>query len=182
MLKRPTSRRRNSHGEQIELNLVPVLDTMVTLIAFLLFTMTFLNIVGIESPFPIASQEQQEQKLKEKPLQLTVSLRDNDAEIWSPFQKIASKTIPNPASGIYDLHAIHEALLEVKKQFPLETKVVLVPTASTNYDTIVAVMDSLRGMEATDPPIFVKNAQTGLDEQTKLLFPEVIFGNLLGDG
>jgi biopolymer transport protein ExbD len=181
MLKRPTSRRKG-HAKQIELNLVPILDTLVTLIAFLLFTMTFLNIVGIESPFPIASTEQVEQKLKEKPLQLTVSLRDEEAEIWSPFERIASKTIPNPASGIYDLHAIHEALIEVKKQFPLETHVVVVPTPSTNYDTIVAVMDTLRGLEATDPPIFVKNAQTGLDEQTKTLFPDVIFGNLLGDG
>jgi biopolymer transport protein ExbD len=181
VLKRPTSRRKGQ-TKQIELNLVPILDTLVTLIAFLLFTMTFLNIVGIESPFPIASTEQTEQKLKEKPLQLTVSLHDNEALIWSPFEKFASKTIPNPAAGLYDLHAIHEALIEVKKQFPTETHVVVVPTGSTNYDTLVSIMDTLRSFDPTDPPVFVKNAQTGLDEQTKLLFPDVIFGNLLGDG
>jgi biopolymer transport protein ExbD len=181
VLKRPTSRRKG-HSGQIELNLVPILDTLVALIAFLLFTMTFLNIVGIESPFPIAGKEEVEQKLKEKPLQLTVSLRDNDAEIWSPFERIASKTIPNPAPNVYDLHAIHEALIEVKKQFASETHVVVVPTPSTNYDTLVAVMDTLRGVEPTDPPIFVKDPKTGLDVQTKVLFPDVIFGNLLGDG
>jgi biopolymer transport protein ExbD len=181
VLKRPTSRRKG-HSGQIELNLVPMLDTLVTLIAFLLYTMTFLDIVGIESPFPIASTEHVEQKLKEKPLQLTVSLRENEAAIWSPFQRITTKTIPNPAPGLYDLHAIHEALIEVKKQFPTETHVVVVPTGGTNYDTLVAVMDTLRNLDATDPPIFVKNAQTGLEEQAKLLFPDVIFGNLLGDG
>lgn len=180
MLRRPTSRRKG-HADQIELNLVPMLDTFVTLIAFLLFTMTFLNIVGIESPFPIASSEEVEQKLKEKPLQLTVSLRENETSIWSPFEKIPTKTIPNPAPGLPDIRAIHEALIDVKKQFPAETRVVFVPISSTNYDTIVALMDSIRGVEPTDPPIFMKNAQTGLDEQIKLLFPEVIFGNLLGD-
>ena len=85
------------------------------------------------------------------------------------------------AAGQPDLKAIHEALIDVKKQFPNEGKVIIVPTPGTNYDLLIAVMDTLRGLEPTDPPIFVKNAQTGLDEQAKLLFPDVIFGNLLGD-
>lgn len=180
MLKRPTSRRKG-HSGQIELNLVPILDTLVTLIAFLLFTMTFLNIVGIESPFPIASSEETEQKLKDKPLQLTVTLRDKEAEIWSPFEKITAKTIPNTGAGQPDLKAIHEALIEVKKQFPAETHVVIVPTPGTNYDTLIAVMDSMRVLDPTDTPIIVHNEKTNLDEQSKLLFPDVIFGNLLGD-
>lgn len=180
MLKRPTSRRKG-HSRQIELNLVPILDTLVTLIAFLLFTMTFLNIVGIESPFPIASSAETEQKLKEKPLQLTLTLRDNECEIWSPFEKIPAKTIPNTGAGQPDIKAIHEALIDIKKQFPTETHVVIVPTAATNYDLLIAVMDTLRVLDPTDPPIFVKNEKTGIDEQTKLLFPDVIFGNLLGD-
>jgi biopolymer transport protein ExbD len=181
VLSRPTSRRK-SNAEQIELNLVPILDTLVTLIAFLLYTMTFLNIVGIESPFPIASSAETEQKLKEKPLQLTLTLRDKEAELWSPFERIPSKTIPNTGVGQPDLKAIHEALIDVKKQFPTETHIVIVPTAATNYDLLIAVMDSIRTTETTDQPILVKNPRTGIDEQTKLLFPDVIFGNLLGEG
>jgi hypothetical protein len=42
-------------------------------------------------------------------------------------------------------------------------------------------MDAARGLEASDPPIFVKNATTGNDEALKTLFPNVIFGNLLGE-
>ena len=47
-----------------------------------------------------------------------------------------------------------------------------------------AILQSMRrrGIEPTDPPIFAKNAQTGLDEAVKTLFPDVIFGNLLGEG
>lgn len=180
MLKRPCSRRK-SHTDQIELNLVPILDTMVTLIGFLLFTTSFLNIVNIESPFPEASTQANEEKLKEKPLQLTVSVHENDTEIWSPFERIASKKIPHQQPGQPDLKTLHESLIDVKKQFPEESKIIIVPNAATNYDTLVSVMDVLRTLEPTDPPVFHKNPQTGVDEAIKKLFPEVIFGNLLGD-
>jgi biopolymer transport protein ExbD len=179
MLKQPTSRRK-SNREQISLNLVPVIDTMVTLIGFMLFTMTFLNLVHIESPFPTASPKVVEEKMKERPLQLTVSLREKDAEVWSPFEKIQRKVIPNVADGQPDIKNIHDTLISVKQKFPAETKVVFVPHAGVNYDVMVAVMDAMRGIDASDPPIFAKNKKTGVDEAVKRLFPDVIFGNLLG--
>lgn len=180
MLKRPSARRKSGH-EEINLNLVPILDAMVTLIAFLLFTMSFLSIVAIESPFPTASTADVEEKLKEKPLQLTVTLRDNEAEIWSPFERISSKKIPNAEPGKPDTKSIHEALVEVKKQFPKETKVVVVPFAGATYDVLISAMDAMRVLEPSDPPIYLRNDTTGNDDLLKVLFPEVVFGNLLGD-
>jgi biopolymer transport protein ExbD len=180
MLKRPTSRRKSSN-EEVQLNLVPILDTMVTLISFLLFTTAMLSFVNIESTFPEMSAAGNEQKLKEKPLQLTVSLRENEIEVWSPFEKIPAKKIPNTAPGQPDTKVLHETMLEVKQKFPAENKVVIVPNAGASYDTLISVMDNIRLVEQTDPPMFAKNAATGNDEPLKTLFPEVIFGNLLGD-
>jgi biopolymer transport protein ExbD len=180
VLKRPTSRRK-SKPEGITLNLVPVLDAMVTLIAFLLFTMSFLTIVSIESPFPTASPKDVEQKLKEKPLQLTISLNAKDTEIWSPFERIQSKKVPNTPEGQPDVKAIHEVLLGVKQQFPRETQVVMAPYPGITYDMLVSIMDSTRNIDKTDPPIFVKNQTSGNDEPLKALFPDIMFGNLLGD-
>lgn len=180
MLKRPSSRRKSSR-EPIRLNLVPILDAMVVLIGFLLFTTSFLAIVSIESPFPTASPEQNQEKIRQRPLQLTLTLRDKEVEIWSPFGKIKATTIPNVLPGQPDINKIHETLVAVKQQFPAETKIVLVPTRETDYDTLIQVMDGIRQMEKSDPPLFAKNALTGNDEPVKMLFPEVIFGNLLGD-
>lgn len=180
MLKRPSSRRKSA-PEGITLNLVPVLDAMVTLIAFLLFTMSFLNLASVESQFPQASPQDVQEKLKDKPLQLTLTLRENETEVWSPFELIPSKTIPNSAPGIPDTRAIHLALIDIKQKFPTETKVVMVPQPAVNYDTLVAVMDAARLMEKSDTPVFFKNPTTGVDEVAKVLFPDVIFGNLLGD-
>lgn len=181
MLKSPTSRRKSSRDE-INLPLVPVIDTMVTLIGFLLFTMSFFSVVSIESPFPQASARDVEEKLKEKPLQLTVTVRDQEVEIWSPFERFPAKKIPHISTGLPDTKVLHESLVAIKQQFPHETKIVVVPNASTNYDILISVMDSMRMMEPSDPPLYRKNVATGNDEAIKALFPEVIFGNLLGGG
>jgi biopolymer transport protein ExbD len=165
----------------IVLNLVPILDTMVALIAFLLFTTSFFVVVSIESPFPETSVESIRQKLQHKPLQLTVSMSEKDVEIWSPFDLIKAVKIANPSPGQPDVHAVHDALVAIKQKFPRESKIVFAPFAAANYDTLVTVMDAMRTLEKTDPQINVKNPQTQLDEVQKLLFPDVIFGNLLGD-
>lgn len=177
-LSSPSSRRKGGSSEII-LNLVPILDAMVTLIIFLLFTTSFLAITSIETPMPMASTAQNEEQLKEKPLQLTLSLRENESEIWSPFGRIQNKVIP-AAAGMPDVKAIHDALITIKKQFPGETKIVLVPYSGANYDVLVSVMDTIRLVDPTDPPVFQKNPQ-GVDQQVKQLFPEIIFGNLLGE-
>jgi len=182
MFKRPSSRRK-SGAEGVQLNLVPILDTMVTLIGFLLFTTSFIGFVSIESPFPTTDPEQQKKiEDKEKPLQLTVSLHEKDTEIWSPFERIKPARIPNVTPGQPDIKAIHEAMLGIKQQFPAEHKVILVPFAAANYDMLVAVMDALRMVEPTDPPIYAKDERTGNDAAVKQLFPDVLFGNLLSSG
>ncbi len=177
MLKRPTSRRKSNAGG-IQINLVPILDTMVTLIGFLLFTTSFIALVSIESPLPVIRPEKNQDLNPEQPLQLTLTLRENEVEISSPFHKIKPKTIPNQ-EGKADTKAIHESLLEIKKLFPKELTVVLIPSQFTLYDSLIALMDAARLMTATDPPIYLKNEQTGYDEPIKQLFPKVVFGNLL---
>ena len=180
MLKRPSARNK-AYKQGVELNLVPILDTMVTLIGFLLFTTSFLAMVSIESPLPQASPEEVREKILEKPLQLTLTLGEKSVEIWSPFQKINSKSIPNASDGEINLKAIHEALIEIKKSFPDETQIVLAPHQKTPYDVLIALMDTIRTLDSTDPSIFLKNEKTGVDEASKDLFPKVVFGNLLGD-
>ena len=179
MLRRPSSRHRKQQ-EQIQLNLVPILDAMVTLIAFLLYTMSFLSIVTIESPLPQSSAEINSDKLDQRPLQLTLSIREKDSEIWSPFDRIEPRRIPHLEAGKPDVRQLHEAFLALKQQFPQERQLVLAPNAGLAYDQLVAVMDAARNVAATDPTIYARDVATGTDQAVKLLFPDIVFGNLLG--
>jgi biopolymer transport protein ExbD len=177
MLKRPS--RKNSHSDSFEVNLVPILDTMVTIIGFLLFTTSFLSIVSLETLFPQASSEEVQNKIQEKPLQLTLSIEDKQLKLWSPFQKIEPKTIPNTQEGKPDLKALHEQLMEIKKNFPFEKTLVFIPYTQFPYDHLIGVMDATRFIESSDPPLYAKNPVTGNDESLKELFPIAVFGNLL---
>lgn len=180
MLRRPSARNQ-AHKGGVELNLVPILDTMVTLIGFLLFTTSFLALVSIESPLPQTRPDSVKEKALEKPLQLTLTLREKSVELWSPFQKITLKSIPHTGDGEINLKAIHEVLIEIKKSFPSETQIVLVPHSNTSYDVLISLMDTIRTLDPTDPSIFTKNEKTGVAEPSKSLFPQIVFGNLLGD-
>jgi biopolymer transport protein ExbD len=187
MLKRPSSRRRSNHAE-VSLNLVPMLDALVTMISFLMYTMAFLSLTMVESPLPMVSQEENIKQLKEPPLQLTLTVNDNDLLVWSPFDKIEKVTIPNimirndqtgKEEPSPDLIKLHETLIGIKQKFPNETKLLMVPKQETSYDTIVTLIDAAKNLEKTDIPIVIKNEKTGIEEQAKSLFPDVIFGNLL---
>lgn len=179
MLKRPSTR-RHSQPHEIQINLVPMLDALVTMISFLMYTMAFLSLTMIESPLPIVSNEANQIQLKDRPLQLTLSIGEKDVLVWSPFELIPQISIPHLADGAIDLLKLHEKLIEVKSKFPTEDKIIIVPKASTSYDQIVTVLDAARNLEKTDPLITVKNEKTGVQEQVQKLFPDTIFGNLLG--
>ncbi len=181
MFKRPSSRRRNT-SEQVQLNLVPILDTMVTLIGFMLYTSSFMAIVSVETVAPVMSTAQVQKQLQEKPLQLTLSVRTKDTEIWSPFEKFKAVVVPHTPEGEPDLLAIHDNLVTIKQRFPNESKVVLSPHSGLSYDSLVAVLDSARSLAKTDPVILAKNVQSGAEEPVKALFPDIIFGNIISGG
>lgn len=180
MLKKPSTRRRSTHAE-VQLNLVPMMDALVTMIAFLMYTMAFLQLTMVESPLPMVSSEQNQSQLKDRPLQLTLTVNDKDVLLWSPFDQIKQQNIANREDGTVDTLKLHEALIAIKQKFPTENKIILVPQKATSYDTIILVLDSAKNLEKTDPVIVVKNEKTGVQEQAKTLFGEVVFGNLLGD-
>ncbi len=179
MFRRPT--RKRGERKPIELNLVPMIDAFVTQIVFLLYTISFIAIIGLESPVPITNAPPAETRLKERPLQLTLTLRAKDVELWSPFDRIPAKKIPRTPDGKVDLFALSQATYEIKSKFPNESNIILMPIPGTTYDEIVSVMDAVRLFEPTDPPLMAKDAKTGVDTQIKLKFNQIVFGNLLGD-
>ena len=157
-----------------------MLDALVTMISFLMYTMAFLSFTMIESPLPIVSPDTNQHQLRSRPLQLTLTLNENDVLLWSPFDLIAQQHIANKADGQPDLLKLHETLIGIKQKFLTENKLILVPKGVTSYDTIIAVIDAVKNLDKTDPVIVIKNEKTGVQEQAKQLFGEIVFGNLLG--
>jgi biopolymer transport protein ExbD len=186
MFRRPSSRRKAASNE-VTINLVPMLDALVTLVAFLLISTAFLSIVVIDTPAPLLAPAEEQEKIldKDKPLQLTAYIQENQIILsdWSGSRE--NHTIPSVADAKtgekrYDLEALHKMLIEIKSRHPKETKLILKPESGVAYEMIVGIMDAARFFEKSDPSTpMKKNEKTGVDEVDKKLFPEVIFGNIM---
>lgn len=182
-MNRPSARRK-SKTENIELNLVPILDALVTLVSFLLFSTAFLAIVSIDSPVPlVAPAEKQIEELKEKPLQLTVTIQSNRIVItdWTASREshvIDSVTDFKTGELRYDVDKYHQTLVEIKHRFPHELKIIFKPESGVAYESIVDLIDSSRTFQKTDKSLFVKD-KTGVDVPESKLFPDIIFGNIM---
>ncbi len=182
-MNRPSSRRK-SKSQTIELNLVPILDALVTLVSFLLFSTAFLSIVSIDSPVPlVAPAPTQIEELKEKPLQLTATIQKEQIVVTDWTASREAHTIPSvldPKTGElrYDLEKFHQILVEIKHRFPNELKVILKPEAGVAYETLVDIVDSSRSFQKTDRTLFVKD-KSGVSVPETKLFPDVIFGNIM---
>ncbi len=175
MIKLPSSRRRKKAEEK--LNLTPVMDAVFIFIFFLLMSANFVKVFEISSDVPIVS-DQEPPKPKKDPLALTLTIEDRAIILSRGIPSRQFKTIPKMADGKYDVDQLHTTIVELKKSNLDEESVILEPIADLSYEEIVNIMDAVRLLRNTDEAIFKKNKE-GLDEKVKLLFPQILFGNLM---
>jgi len=128
------------HRGRDDLNIVPMIDMMVILVFFLIFTAVFskTNILQLNLP---ANANAVPLDLPQG-LKLEVIIRPNDLVI-NDRNSGPLKVIENTASG-YDLENLSEFMRRVKSQFPQMTDATILPSPSVSYDTLVQVMDTVR--------------------------------------
>jgi biopolymer transport protein ExbD len=128
------------HTGRDDLNIVPMIDMMVILVFFLIFTAVFskTNILQLNLP---ASSNAAPLDLP-KGLKLEVIIRPNDIVI-NDRNSGPLKTLANTASG-YDLASLSEFMRRVKSEFPQMTDATILPGPAITYDTLVQVMDTVR--------------------------------------
>lgn len=174
-MQRPSARRRSRSQGDAELPLVPIMDAFVTLIAFLLLATSMLSVTLIDTPVPVVSN--MPDNSKDKPLTLTLKIEESQLKLESPFNLIKAQTLPKVEKD-YPFDKLHEALLEIKKAFPKEKKIIFMPSGAVKYNEIVQLMDVSRKLTKTDPPMYVEG-EGGVNKPETDLFSEVIFGNVV---
>ena len=128
------------HSGRDDLNIVPMIDMMVILVFFLIFTAVFskTNILPLNLPSnSAASMPELPKGLK---LEVIVHARDiviNDRNS-GPL-----KVLANLPAG-YDLDGLSLFMRNVKSQFPDMTDASVLLAPDIPYDTLVQVMDTVR--------------------------------------
>jgi biopolymer transport protein ExbD len=127
------------HRGRDDLNIVPMIDMMVILVFFLIFTAVFskTNILQLNLPANNAAPLDLPKGLK-----LEVIIRPGDLVV-NDRNSGPLKVLPNTAQG-YDLEGLSAFMQRVKAQFPEMTDATILPSPNVSYDDLVQVMDTVR--------------------------------------
>jgi biopolymer transport protein ExbD len=163
---------RRETEEVGELNIVPYLDIMMNLIMFMLLTMTALITLGVlnvtaPSYGPSASAGESD---KNK-LTLTVAITRQGFFVAGTGGVLpgesADTTQPTIGlkNGQFDYDGLTQKMIDIKKLFPDNTKVILTADANLPYLTLVKTMDSVReytGPDGKHPLFFDVSLSAGV--------------------
>jgi biopolymer transport protein ExbD len=162
-LARRQARNHARYRGRNDLNIVPMLDVMVILTFFPIFTAVFskTSIVEVNLPGP---------EVQAPPavptLELEVILRRTGIEVADRNVGVL-QTIPLTATGYQDAVRLSEYLVEIKNRFPEKANATLLVADDVDYDTIVQVMDAMR----------VRQTVEGTKVSSTTLFPQISLGD-----
>jgi biopolymer transport protein ExbD len=153
-------REQNEEAEEEtgEINLVPYLDIITNIIIFLLASVIHnvpLGNVNVSAP-TIGASGGASDTPEEKPLNLTVTAANGGFIVAASGGVLP--TIPRKPDGQYDYKALTDKLLEIKKEYPNETKATFNADPEIPYTFVVETLDAMRE-----------------DPGQKPLFPDIVF-------
>jgi biopolymer transport protein ExbD len=127
------------HQGRDDLNIVPMIDMMVILVFFLIFTAVFSKTNILQMNLPNSSTSPLDLP---KDLKLEVIIRPDDIVV-NDRNSGPLKVLANTASG-YDLDNLSEFMRRIKSQYPQMSDATILSSPNTTYDTLVQVMDTVR--------------------------------------
>jgi len=157
--------RGQRHKEAVELNITAFMNLMVILVPFLLITAVFSQVTILELNLPTDGSAANE--LENPSLQLEITIREASIDVGDRSNGLLT-TIANTADG-RDLAELRNFLEKVKQRFPEKADATLLLEPDISYQTLVAVMDTVRELERFDPQ---SNRML-----TYELFPEIAIGD-----
>jgi biopolymer transport protein ExbD len=128
------------HQGRDDLNIVPMIDMMVILVFFLIFTAVFSKTNILQLNLPSASTAAPLDL--PKTLKLEVIIYPDDLVVNNRNGSVLM-TLANTAGGP-DLDGLSTFMRQVKSQYPDMTDATILPSPAISYDTLVQVMDTVR--------------------------------------
>ena len=155
------------HSKEEPLNLIPIMNLVSILIPFLLMAAEFVQLAVIDSTLPAIGPPQPvtEQEEPEKPpLQLSLGITSKGILVLGADHVLypdggapavaegeqRPPTVPCKSGAIctsvedYDWPELTRLLAKIKKEYPDDQNVILVPDSRIHYEVLVATMDASR--------------------------------------
>ena len=166
-----------------ELDLSPMLALMVCLIPIMLLSTVFVKVTVIESPLPQVVQKaiEEDRKKKDREIEVTVLMNNNksmELRVTEDGKARVKKTF-KASSTSWNFDGLRQELISVKRAYPKTFRLSLYPGENVPYDDIVNFMDAVRKTGDENVKLTVTDEDTKETAETDIMFPDVVFGNLL---
>ncbi|HJV61088.1 MAG TPA: biopolymer transporter ExbD [Albitalea sp.] len=155
---------RRLRKEPAHLEITAFINLIVVLVPFLLSTAVFTRLAVLDLTLPAQSSSAVEQ-LKVDNLQLEVVIRPDALDV---ADRIGGLIQHIPAvNNAHDTRALAALMVQLKQKFPDKLDASVLAEPNTPYDTLVQVMDAVRGTVTFDGPKVVRAE----------LFPNISIGD-----
>jgi len=132
------------------LDLVPIMNLVTILIPFLLFSAQFVTLATIDTAIPSFAPTPDPEPDPAEPLGLRIHIEADGylvtaAARTDPEELSIPCTRPGCADAAsYDRRELSAALARIKRNWPNEDTVALVPHSGASYELLIATMDAAR--------------------------------------
>jgi len=154
---------RRLRKEPAHLEITAFINLIVVLVPFLLSTAVFTRLAVLDLSLP--AQNSGPEKLAVNKLLLEVVIRPDALEVADRNGGLIER-IPN-AGATHDVKALQARIVQLKSQFPDNLDASVLAEPSTPYDTLVQVMDAVRGTMTAQGPRIIRTE----------LFPNISIGD-----
>lgn len=163
-----------------DINLAPMLDVIVAIVPMLLMSVVFLKVNMIEAQIPqIVAEAIQNNKNKPNPVTIALAIQGT-AFKWEVTVNGKKNDIVVPAvDGKPNLDGLYKEAALLKRKYPDIFKVEIKPSKEVSLDRIVATLDKIRRLKTDEGKVSFKDEKTGNMVDTDLMFPEVVFADIL---
>lgn len=153
-------KRRQAHHHEMDedINIVPILDAMVSIIIFLLFAISSVTVRKIDLHTFGAQTASQEEIKEQKDIELPILKIEAKDNFEFNKQKYSS------------LNELYEAAVKFKEKYPFNFQIKVSATAELDVENMAEILSKLRALKT---PFTAKNAK-GEEVQMTLLFPDAI--------
>ncbi len=131
-----------SHGQDVDLNLAPILDSFIVLITFMLASASFLSIGILDAG--VAAPSNAPLDTAPPPVNISITIKGQDRMMIEVTGKAKQTITLSPSSKGLNFDELKAQLATLKKTWPTVDALTLSADNSIEYRKIVKTMDEAR--------------------------------------
>jgi biopolymer transport protein ExbD len=164
-----------------DLNLAPILDIIVSIVPLLLLSVAFVQVKMIDTSVPQVVAQAAQRANEKSETTVTLKVSKQKGFVFEVMKDGKGEPVPVANKGKeWDLDGLNAAAFAIKSKHPEVFRVDMAPEQDVNLNELVKVMDNIRKSPNSQKTSFTDPA-SGQKMETELMFPNVLFANVIGD-